>query len=259
MGNTTPSAWANPDAFVGRATLSGYEPYPIVSSTAYSSFAPASFQFVPWDQEAPVAMKNVVVLNSMNAVAASATSQASSGSEAYSYMLGASIFSRQDYGANSTNLSFVCGGSVGVSATLSYTSTAQSFGLSWVTDTTGGTSGVSTTSNAANWSSSGTGPKFLSVPLVTTLTAGEYWIAFQHSSTTATSNSNITLLSMSNLIQQWPVVTAGVLGASVTAASIAPGGIGNGIASAVTTNNTMAASVISVATQPLQYWWFQNL
>lgn len=249
-----PSASNNPDAFVGRAILSAYEPYPLISSTAYSSNAPASWNFIPWNQPTPINVSNIVVVNSMNAIAASATSQNSSGTDLYSYQLGATLFSRQDYTANTSNLSALATASLGISGGLTYSSGSQSFGLSWVTDTTGGTTSFSTTSGAANWSSYATGPKMLSIPFVTKLTAGEYWLAFQHSSTTLTTGSNITLLSMSQLHQAWPVISVGSLGSSATIASWSPGELGIGVASAVTTNATMAMSVISQATQNLIYF-----
>jgi hypothetical protein len=94
-----------------------------------------------------------------------------------------------------------------------------------------------------------------SVPFTNTyLSAGEYWLAIQHSSTTATSNSNLTLLSFSKLLQQWPVVTVGSLGGSVTIGSSGVDGMGVGVASAITTSTTMAASVISASTQPWVYF-----
>jgi len=126
-------------------------------------------------------------------------------------------------------------------------------------DSTGGTSSFSTSSADAGWSAFVTGPKYLSVPFSTSLSAGEYWLAVQHSSTTNTSNSNITMLSFSKLLQQWPVVTVGSLGASVTLASSGPEGMGIGVASAITTNTTMAASVISASTQPLVYFAISNV
>jgi hypothetical protein len=81
----------------------------------------------------------------------------------------------------------------------------------------------------------------------------------QHSSTTATSNSNVTLLSFSKLLQQWPVVNIGSFGGSATIAFSGVEGMGIGVASAITTNTTMAASVISASTQPLVYFAISNV
>jgi len=260
MAGTGPTAVNNPDFFVGRPGLiSAFEPYPIISSTAYSSDAPASFQFIPWVQPTAIGAKNLVFQLSMNAAVPIATSAASTGSEGYSYGFTANIFSRQDYGANSTNLVTYTTASGGISASMGYSSTSQVFQLSWVTDSTGGTSSFSTTSNAGNWSSFATGPKFFSVPLNTFLSAGEYWLGLQHSSTAATSNSALTFLSFSKLLQQWPVVTIGSLGGSATLAFSGPDGMGIGVASAITTSTTMAASVISASTQPLVYFAISNV
>lgn len=259
MATAGPAAWNTPDAFVGRPQLNAYEPYPIVSSTAYSSNAPASWEFVPWIQLQSATVKNLVCAVSMNAVVPGATSQASTGSEGYTYGLSAFLFSRQDYDGNSTNLSYLNSGAFVLTASLGYSSTSQAFNMSWVTDSSGGTSAFTTTSNAGNWSSFGTGPKLISIPFVTTLTAGEYWMAFQHSSTAATSNSSVALHSFSKLQQQWPVVTIGTLGGSATIASSGPCGMGIGVASAITTTATMAASVISASVQPLIYFAMSNV
>jgi hypothetical protein len=260
MAVTGPTAQNFPDAFVGKVTLSAYEPFPIVSSTVYSSDAPASIQFIPWVQPGPVGLRNLIFPVSMNAVVPTATSQASTGSEGYSYGFTANIYSRQDYGANSTNLVTCATGSGGLTASLGYSSTSQSFVIKWATDGSGGTSQFTTTSADGNWSSFATGPKFLSIPFNQTyLSAGEYWLAVQHSSTTATSNSNVTLLSFSKLLQQWPVVNIGSFGGSATIAFSGVEGMGIGVASAITTNTTMAASVISASTQPLVYFAISNV
>src|SRR5229473_1402363 len=260
MVGTGPTALNSPDFFVGRPGLiSAFEPYPIISSTSYSSDTPASIQFIPWDQPAAVGAKNLVFQISMNAAVPAATSAASIGSEGYSYGVTCDIFSRQDYGANSTNLVTYTTASGGISASLGYSSTSQVFQMSWVTNNTGGTSSFSTTSSDGVWSAFATGPKFFSVPLNTFLSAGEYWLALQHSSTAATSNSALTFLSFSKLLQQWPVVTVESLGGSVTLASSGIDGMGIGIASAITTSSTMAGSVISAATQPIVYFAISNV
>jgi hypothetical protein len=260
LSATGPTAQNFPDYFVGKSQpLSGWIPYEMISSTAYSSDAPASIQFIPWDQPYPAGVKNLVFQLSMNAAVPQATSAASTGSEGFSYGFTANIFSRQDYSANSTNLVTYTTASGGISASLGYSSTSQVFQLSWVTNSTGGTSSFSTTSADGGWSAFATGPKFFSVPVVTTLTAGEYWLAIQHSSTAATSNSALTFLSFSKLLQQWPVVTVGSLGGNATLAFSGPGGFAIGVASAITTSSTMAGSVVSASTQPLVYFAISNV
>lgn len=249
-----------PDSFKA-VLLSRWEPYPIVTGTAFSSHAPGSYWFHPLVLPEPLTVANVNVVKSLNAVVPGATNAASTGSEGYSYAHSMWVFQRQDYGANSTNLQYLTSASGGLTATLVYSGTgiggaSQSFGMSWVTNSTGGQGTFSTTSGAGNWSSYATGAKLLPIPFVTLLPAGEYFIAHAHSSTTATSNSNVTLLSVSNLHIAPQLVTYGVLGS--TAASVAfsaQQGIGLGVASAITTNATMPGSVISAATVNQ---WVQN-
>jgi hypothetical protein len=93
------------------------------------------------------------------------------------------------------------------------------------------------------------------VPLVTTLTPGEYFIGQQQSSTTATVGSNFTLLSVSNFHIVEQSITLATITSSGSLAASAPEGQGIGVASAVTTNNTMALSVVSAGTQN---WWYMN-
>ncbi len=181
---------------------------------------------------------------------------ASSGKATISYSHGITVFSRQDYAANSSNLTTVTTASIGLTGSISYTSVSMSVAMSWVTNTTGGTTSFSTTSGAANWSNYFSGPFVFQIPCVTTLGQGEYFFAHAHSTTTSTSgNSNFTFLSFSNLhIAPQVAGPLQTLGQSITQASLNPWGMGGGIASAVTTNNTMPGSVISGQTQ--NNWYF---
>jgi hypothetical protein len=242
-----------PDFFKGNAAVR-WEGMPYVTGTAFSSHVPASTFFQPVLLPSPLAVAGLYVYKSLNASVPGATSQASSGSNVYSYAHGVSIFQRQDNGANSTNFTCVKTASGGLTASLSYTGTGQSFGMSWVTDSTGGLGTFSTASNAGNWSSYATGAKQFVIPINYLFGPGEYFFAHGHSSSSATSNSNFTLLSVSNLHIAPIVNTYGILGnSSASVASLAgPVGVGQGVASVVTTNATMAASVISAAT--VQNW-----
>ena len=247
MGNSTPTAWLYPDAFVGRATLSNYEPWPLISASGVSSAAPASAPVVHWVQPTPVAFKNIVMQASLSPGVPAATSLASTGSEAFSYALSANLYQRQDYAANISTLTWLTSGSFGLTGTLGYSSTSQQFGLSWVTDSTGGTSNLTTTSSDAGWSNFAVSAFVYSVPMSSVLTAGEYWLAFQHSSSSATSNSNVTLLSISQLqVIPTQAATAKTLGGSAGTAFMAGGpGWNNGfLATTPTTSGTMAISAI---------------
>lgn len=239
----------SPDAFVGYAQKA--EPSSVLTGTAYSSHAPASWWVQPVVLPQNVVISNINVFKSFdNGGGPAATSVASSGSEGYTYSHGVSVFTRANYvNASSNSISFIASASFGMTVSMSYTSTSQLFGMSWNTDSTGGTSGVSTTSNAAGWSSLLSGPKLIPIPFVKALSQGEYFFAHNHSSTTATSNSNVTLMSISNLHVAPQLVTYGALGAgSTTLAASGDGGGGIGIASAVTTTALMPLSVVSAAT-----------
>lgn len=230
----------------GERTFSRYDPWPFITGTGTSSHAPASWYFagvfVPYN----LAFSNINILKSISVGVPGATSQASTGTNRFSYSNGITIFTRQDYGANSTNLSYLTTASFGLTAGLSYSSTSQSFVMSWVTDTTGGTSSYNTTSSNAAWSNFLHGNRFLKMPCLTTLTAGEYFIANRHSSTRGTTGSNINLFAISNFICSNQLIQLNFLGSSGSNNTFDFfGGIGSGFASAVTTNATMAASVIS--------------
>jgi hypothetical protein len=249
----------NPDWFVYSGPIvSRYEVQPIVTGTQMVSSSPVAngWQIMPASLPVPVAVENIWLFKSFNASVPGATSQASTGSEGYSHIHRVVFFNRQDYSANSTNLSYSTSASAGVTATLGYSGTSQQFGMSWNTDASGGTSAYTTVSNAGGWSSFVTGAKFFQIPVSgpspgkgITLSAGEWFVAHQHSSTTATSNSNVTLLSVSNLRQILQDVGApGVMGNSVAATSLGPIGMGYGNISGITTGATMAGSVITAAT-----------
>lgn len=230
------------------AGLSHFEPYGIavISNTAFTSHQPASWWVNPVILEADVAFSAINVWHSFNASVPAATSVASTGTERYSYSQGVTVLSRNGFGASSTQLSYFTTASFGLTAGLSYSSTSQSFVMSWVTNSTGGTSSFNTTSSSGNWSSFITGPKLIQIPFNTTLTQGEYFFAFNHSSTSGTTNSNVTLLSISNLHFTAQSLTYGILGFSQASfSSNALEGLGYGVASAMTTNNSMAMTVIS--------------
>jgi fibronectin-binding autotransporter adhesin len=233
--------------------LSVWEPFPLVTGSAFSSHTPGSWWVNRFVIGNNLTMSNFQVILSLNASVPAATSAASTGTAMYSYTRGLTLLKRQDYGANSTNLTTVATASFGLTAGLSYSSTSQSFVMSWVTNSTGGTSSYNTTSNAGGWSSFLTGPKMISIPCITSLGQGEYFLAHNHSSTTGTTNSNVTLMSVSALHIAPQLVTIGLLGGSSTLASFGINGIGNGIASAMTTNAAMPGSVISVGTNNMIY------
>jgi hypothetical protein len=235
--------------------LSVWDPYPILSGSAVSSHAPASFWFsrmvLDWD----VAVSYANVLKSINVSAPGASSQNSSLTNKFSYSHGLSLFTRQDFAGNSSNMSQWTTASFGMTGTLSQSSSSASIALSWVTNSTGGTTSFSTTSASNLWTNFFTGMQMFRIPLVTTLTPGEYFIGQAHSSTTATVGSNFTLLSVSNFHVAPQAVSFATITSSGSLGASSPEGLGIGVASAVTTNNTMAISVVSAGTQN---WWYMN-
>jgi hypothetical protein len=249
-----PTAWVTPDAFgapngVGGAVALRAEVTPYITGSALSSHDVATWWFNPVNIDTPVAVANLCVYKSFNASVPQATSANSSGTERYSYQHGVSLFTRQDYGANSTNLSCIKTGSFGLTAGMTYSSGSQSYAMSWVTDTTGGLGTFSTTSGAGNWSRYATGQKVIKIPIATVLPVGEYFIAHKHGSTAATTGSSVVLLSVSNLHIVPQELWHGVLGSTNAYIEYlyGPNDIGFGAASAVTTNATMAGSVLTHA------------
>jgi hypothetical protein len=255
------AAASNSGWVIADQALSAWEPFPALVSLAFISRSVGTWYFQKMNLPRMLIVSNLVVHKSFNVTVPGATSQASSGSDKWSYSHGITIFSRQNYGASSTNFTTVTTASFGMTASLSYTSTAQSFAYSWVTNTTGGTTSFSTTSNSGNWSSYLTGGVQVSIPCVTTFTQGEYWIAHAHSQTTATANSNITLVSVSDLgTQPQAEFAVGVLGSSGMQQYLIAGGPFVGTATAVTTNNTMPATVVNANLQLTNFWMgFSNL
>lgn len=230
-----------------------WEPFPVITGSAVSSHAPASVWFNRVYVTEPLTLTQFNVYASMSAQAGSATSVASTGTARFTYTKGVTIFSRQNTGTGSTNLTTLTSGSFGLTAGFSYSSTSQSVVVSWVTDSTGGTSSFNTTSNSSNWVSWLSGIRQFAIPMNATIQPGEYFIAHQHSSSTATTASNFTLASVSLLHIAPQVVQFQTLGTTGTIASRNVVGLGDGIASAITTNNTMPASVISHGTRNLIY------
>lgn len=235
--------------------LSAWDPYPIITGTGSSSHAPASAWFSKMNLDCPVAVSFANVFKSLNVSAPGMSSQNSSLTNKFSYSHGLTIFTRQDFAGNSTNMSQWTTASFGMTGSLSQSSSSASVALSWVTNSTGGTTSFSTTSASNLWTNFFTGQQMFRIPLVTTLTPGEYFLGQQHSSTTATVGSNFTLLSVSNIHVVPQSMTIATITSSGSLGASSPDGLGIGIASAVTTNNTMAISVISAATQN---WWYMN-
>lgn len=217
----------------------------VVATGSAVSSAGTQYMFEPCMIEANLSVSNVWMHKSI--ALSTGTSSNSSGRQSYSYVHSMYIFRRSDYGANSNSLSFYTSASYGFSASRSHTSNSNSFSAAWVTNSTGGTSSWSTSSAGQNFSSYIVGARFIAIPLVTSFSQGEWFIAHRHSSTSATVNSNATLCSFNAYIVSVQSGVGFVLPLLGTNSSLSNPifGIGWGSASAITTNAAMAASVIT--------------
>lgn len=237
-------------------TMQRFEVIPMITGTGASSHAPASWWFNPMILPAALTFSNLMVLKSFSLSAPTATSQASSGRDSRSYTHGITIFNRINFSNSSTQLTTVTTASFGMSVSFSFTSVSQTATYSWVTNTTGGTSSFTTTSNASNHLLFFQSARLIAIPMQSSLSAGEYFIAHRHSTTAATAGGASFGFLVSNIHIAPQSVTFKRLGISVagqSSSSNPTAGIGFGIASAVTITSTMAASVISAITQ--QYWY----
>ncbi len=243
----------------GGGTAQAFAPYQLLTGSAVSSHVTNSYWFNYVQIPEDLAVSKVNVVKSFNYGLPGATSQASAGSNTWQLSHSLTVFKRSNYAANSSQLASVVNASMGMTFAHSHTSNQASLKVSFVTDSTGGTTSWSTASTGANHSSYWTGLKFVQIPLVTTLTAGEYWMAFAHKSSQTTNNSNYTQASVSNLYQGMQVSTVGGFGSNGSYAYIGlHGGVmGQGPASGTT--GTMSLSAISATPQHYFYHNYQNL
>ena len=236
----------------GAVNLSHWEPYILLTATSVSSFANASFIFNTFNLLNNVAMIEVNLVKSFNMGLASRTSVNSAGSNGWSITQGITLFKRSGYDATGSSvLSMITTASGGMSFSHTYSSiTNQALKVSYVTNSTGGTTSWSTQSASNAFTSYWTGLKYFPVPLVTTLTPGEYWIAYGKTTGSNALNSTITnQMLMSDLQINNPIITLGSIGfAGTTDAQMngyGPAKYGHGYASAITTNAAMNLTNIS--------------
>lgn len=208
--------------------------------------------WMPLHIDNPISISQVMMLNSMTWTTGSSSN--SSGRQSFSYALSLYVFRRSDFGANSASLTYHTSASGGLSASRSHTSNQNSISIAWVTNSTGGTSSFSTTGTGSAWQTGLSGPRFFMVPLVTSLSQGEWFIARRHSSTTGTAGSNATLLSISAIAftMQTGLGMVMPIGSSNSNLSNPFHGIGFGSASAITTNAVMDGTVISAGSSALR-------
>ncbi len=248
-------------------TWSNWEPYPLAimmtgSSTSAHNTGSAWFDRVVLPTA--VAIKNANFVKTMGVSVPAGTAGATSGVVRVSYQQILTIFSRQNFGTGSTNLSYMTSASFGFTAGLSFTSVSQTASISWVSNSTGGTTSFSTTSNAGNWSSFWTGMKMWQIPLVTTLSAGEYFFANAQSSTTASTNTggvlfntlgNVCFLGQRSAFSVGTITSAGIF----TGSNYIGAGVGIISTGGIVTTTTMAMSGISFVTNASMNAWYFNL
>ena len=237
--------------YFGELPSSYLEPRPWNTSSAWSSHGPGSTFFQYFSIEEPLALKWLMVPKSVSIGIPAGTSSNTTQRFQDGYTHYASIFVRHDTGANSGSLSMLTYGSFVNTFNFSHSSTSMYMEATWNTNSTGGVSNQVRSSNAtANLVSEYSGNRMIAIPMpLTTLQPGEYWLAQAHSSSrAATSATNTTVGRFSNLhLVPMNAINMAPWGAgSATNSSIQPFWPNfRGIATAVTTNADMNASVIS--------------
>lgn len=210
--------------------------------------------WMPLHMDNAISISQVMMLKSMSLLTLSSSN--SSGRQSMSYALSMYIFRRSDFGANSASLTYHTSASGGLSVSRSHTSNQNSISIAWVTNSTGGTSSFSTTGTGSAWVTGLTGPRFFMVPLVTSLSQGEWFLARRHSSTTGGagygSSSNPLSISAFAFTLQSGLGMVMPIGSSNSNLSNPFHAIGFGSATAITTNAAMNATVISAGSTALR-------
>lgn len=228
-----------------------YEPTPYSSGTAWSSHNPASTYFQYMSLPEPLNFNFAYVPKSVSFAVPAGTSSNTTQTFRHGYTHYFSLFSRKNTGASSNSLTYMTHGSLVVTHSFVHSSTSMRVSMSYNTNSTGGTTDQTVSSNAtANIAAYFSGGRMMKIPFpATTLQAGEYWIAQAHStSQAATSATNTTCMLYSNLHQvptaapnlAWFGVT-NATSSSLNAFAVAS----RGVVSALTSNADFNGSVIS--------------
>lgn len=240
----------------GGFTMSAYEPKQLFNVTATSSHG-TSYLFNPMHLPNPLAFSKINIIKSFNIAMPALTSANSTYRCSWQMSHQVTIWKRSDYGANSKSLASVVAGSFGMSFDMSYNNSSHSCTVTWVTNSVGGTTTWSTASAGVNYSSYWTGLKFVQIPLVTTLTENEYWIAHRHTTAASASNSAFTMMSVSNLAHTHQITSVGGFSTAGSYTGLAPIYAGMGFGAASGTTNTMNASAIT--NNPPHYLYAQYI
>jgi len=212
----------------------------------------------------PVAFRWLNVVKSVSVGVPAGSSSNTQQTFLFNYKHEARIFRRSDMGASSLSLSHYTSGSIGVTYSFVHTSTSMVASLIYVTNSTGGTTSQSTTSNAtANLVAFFNGARIFRIPFgPTTLSDGEWFLAQGHSSTNAsTAGTASALWNVSNL-HVAPQHLSGIQFLGSTNATSAHVGYRwpmiQGVANAITTNAAMNYTAISNGTVNNWYAGFYN-
>lgn len=228
-----------------------FEPRQWNTSSAWSSHNPASTYFQYFSLAEPMALDWLMVPKSVSIGVPAGTSSNTTQRFRDGYTHYASIFTRRDYGASSGSLSLLTYGSFVNTFIFSHSSTSMYMEATWNTDSTGGVSNQVRSSNAtANLVSEYSGNRMVAIPMPNvTLQAGEYWLAQAHSSSQAATQATQTTAGRFSNLHLVPMGAPNMMfwgSAAATNSSVQPFWPNfRGVASAVTTNANMNASVIS--------------
>ena len=232
-------------------TVTQFMPVPFISGSQTTSESPTTFLMHGFTAPNHFAFSGVQVLKSFTLSVPGATSQASTGAARWSYSHGLTLFQPVNTSNSSSQLTTIASGSLGLTFAASYSGTSQSFEAHWVTDTTGGTTSFATTSSDGAWTQFAGAPRVLQIPMVATLSPGEYFAVHRHSTTTATTQSALVLASMSDFhitAQSMSVCSIGFNRNNNSVPSMGgmylmEGGV-CALLTTITTNNTMNRSVL---------------
>jgi hypothetical protein len=237
-----------------------WEPMGLVTGSAFSSHPPATSYFMPMPTAEAIAFRNLYGVKSISIGVPAGSSSNTQQTFVVNYKHEFKIFKRKDNAGSSLSLTHVMSGSLGITYSFVHTSTSMVASLIYQTNSAGGTTSQSTTSNAtAGLAAFFNGARIFQVPCApTTLSAGEYWVMQGHSSTNASTAGTASLLFNVSNLHIAPQFAGGGLQflGSTNATSAHVGYLFpniQGVANAITTNADMNYTAISNGT--VNHWY----
>lgn len=233
-------------------TVSYYAPFDLLSQTVVSSHNPASWFVAPFSVDQPLAISNLVLLDSFNMANPGLTAVNSTGSWSVHCNHSVWLFSRSNFAANSSQMVSLTSAVAAFTMKYTMSSTRHTLSMYYATNDAAGTTSWSSNSSGQGLTAYFTGLKWNQAPLVTTLGPGEYWMMHKLATSVTTGNSNYMPISISMMNISNIATTIGQFGKSVSHATAHP--MGEGCGSASGTTNTMSISAISAG--PYRPAWF---